>query len=223
MIYMYTKDYFDTPEWQQYEQLRSERPDAFKDDPHLMICSDQHRILDFMNRTGRKIGVVYKSPFSLMVVDLVEDLSANLFAYERLLPAVTGSAVVTIPKLDDRYVLLNQFRHALRQMQLAFPRGFGEERLSALENAEKEIKEETGAASVTDLRLLGHITPDSGEMGTCVSIVSCCIDKINLNKNYEGIDRILLVTEDELREMIAHGRITDGYTLAAWALLRTLA
>ena len=219
-IERFDKSYFSSAPWLEYEKLMKERPELFAQNEQLQICLDRDIILDYMNGTGRPIGVLFKSPYSIMVVDLVSDADGKLFAYERLLPAMVNDAVVTVPKLGDKYVLLKQYRHSLRRELIAFPRGFGENGLSAEENAAKELSEEIGA-SVTEARLIGHVEPDSGMIGNSVAVVVCTVDGAQLKPGYEGIKELILLSGDELAEWIKDGRITDGYTLAAFALLMT--
>lgn len=214
---MVKEEYFNGEEWQEYLRLQKERPEAFAPSDYYTIITEPDRVFDFVNRTGRKIGVLYRSSFSILVVDLVSDKSGDEFAYERLLPSATGSAVVMIPELGDKFVLLRQFRHSIRHEQLAFPRGFGEEGLGAAENAAKEIYEELGA-EITEQRVLGEVTGDSGILGTKVTVIECTVNKAAPEKGNEGIIDLLLLSEDEMNRYISSGKITDGYTLAAWAL-----
>ena len=216
---MYTEQYFESEIWQDYLRLRAQRPEAFADSPELSFCTDPAAILSLMNRTGQRLGVLYRSAYSILVVDPVFGADGTLFAYERILPAAAG-AVVIVPKLQGHYVLLRQYRHALRSEALGFPRGFGEAGLSVPENASKELLEELGAQA-SDLKLLGTVAPDSGLLGARVSIVLCQCDRIEQKTGHEGIRQALLMTEEALRASIASGEITDGYTLAAWALLHS--
>ena len=73
-----------------------------------------------------------------VVVDVVRAKNGSLFAYERLMNRVMRGAVVIVPYYNGKYILLRQYRHALREYQYGFPRGFGEEGMSAKENAGKE-------------------------------------------------------------------------------------
>ena len=216
---MFERDYFESMEWTQYMKLQEERPSAFSRSNQLSLVTDQAEILDYMNRTGKKIGVMYYSEYSIVVVDLVRDTQGNNFAYERVLPAVTGSAVVTVPRISgtDTYIILRQFRHSIRDYQLGFPRGFGEPGLTALQNAAKELKEETGA-EVINLSELGTIVADSGILGNYVTAVACEIQSPDTKLRTEGIVEVLLLSKAELDTYIAAGKINDGYTLAAWSL-----
>ncbi len=214
------EDYFKSEQWTAYLKLMEERPAAFQDSEQIRIITDPETVMEFIERTGRTIGVLYQSPFSILVVDLVRDAGGEVFAYERLLPAVPGGAVVTVPRCGDSFILVKQYRHAIRKTQLSFPRGFGEKNINAIDNAAKELKEEIGAR-VTASRRLGAVTADSGILGNEVDVIEAIIEPGEFKSGYEGITEVLLYTEDEMDRLIAERQITDGYTLAAWTLYKS--
>lgn len=205
--------------WSEYLMLKEARPEAFVPNEHYQIIYDKNIIDDFQKTTGRLIGVNYKSAFSYLIVDLV-NIDGTLTAFERLLAAVPSGAVVGVPILNDKFVLLNQYRHALRSMQYAFPRGFGEEGIEAKENVIKELEEELGA-TVCKSELLGHVVPDSGISSKEASIFLCELSSIDFTPHYEGIEEYLELSLEDIECWIAEGRITDGFTLAAMSLYRT--
>ncbi len=202
--------------WARYCRLQEERPALFAASDVLRVITDEQAVREFCRRTGRVIGVVYESRYSMMVVDLVEDGAGNRFAYERLVPAQTGG-VVSLPMYDGKFVLLRQYRHAIRGEQLAFPRGFGEPGLTAEQNLHKELSEEIGA-QVQSVMLLGTVAPDSGMMSTQAEVYFCTVSRPQCAEGHEGILRCVLLGAEELREKIAAGAVTDGFTLAALAL-----
>lgn len=206
--------------WEDYLRLARERPEAFSQDERMKLVFDRDTVQEYAQRTGKPMGIVYRSPYHIMVVDLVQTPDGKRFAYERLLPAVQRGAVVTVPYYSGRYALLRQFRHALRGEQYAFPRGFAEEGLSVEENAEKELWEELGS-HVYAVKRLGTVVADSGISGNAVSVVLCEVGEVALHRDYEGIQDVILLTESELSEWIAAGKIDDGFTLAAFALLQS--
>ena len=208
-----------TKEWTEYLKLTRERPELFRQDERLSIIFNEEEVKSFVFRTGKPVGVAYRSPYNLMVVDLVRAPNGEPFTYERLVPASTGSAVVTIPCYQNQFALLRQFRHSLRGEQYAFPRGFGEDGLSAEENASKELEEELGAHTLSSVTV-GKIVADSGLSGSGVTVVLCRIERPEVKKDYEGIQDVTLADETAMREMIASGKVNDGYTLAAWTLLK---
>lgn len=88
-----------------YFDLMHERPNAFTQSPILSIVTDKQRMLTFMESTNKQLGVVYKSPFHLMVVDLIAGVNGQDFAYERLLPTVEKGAVVCLVEYNNKIVL----------------------------------------------------------------------------------------------------------------------
>lgn len=208
-----------SPEYRKYITLMRERPEDFKNDGDLLIIKDLEEICRFEKKSGRVIGVVYDSPYSMMVVDLVKSADGKLFAYERRFPKVKNGAVVTVTECDGKFILLEQYRHALRGTQVAFPRGFGELGLSSRENAVKEIEEETGGKTVEAV-YIGSIVSDSGYSTAAVDVYYCKIKDPITRKGYEGIKKLFRYTPEELSEKIRKGEITDGFTLAAFELYR---
>lgn len=88
-----------------YFDLMHERPNAFTQSPILSIVTDKQRMLTFMESTNKQLGVVYKSQFHLMVVDLIAGVNGEDFAYERLLPTVEKGAVVCLVEYNNKIVL----------------------------------------------------------------------------------------------------------------------
>lgn len=66
--------------------------------------------------------------------------------------------------------MLKQYRHAIRDYQICFLRGFGEKDVTASENVVKELSEEIGATGVSHIRKLGELIPDSGISSNIVSV-----------------------------------------------------
>lgn len=206
-------------EWDEYLQLMKERPEDFRQSKALKIITDESSVLEYEAKNGVEIGVVYSSPYHFLVVDLVEDRQGRGFTYERLLPAVKSGAVVIIPIWEDRFVLLRQYRHALRDYQYAFPRGFATQGLSSAENVKKELSEELGAVVETAVPL-GSVVADSGVSGNKVCVYACRVRDVKLQRGHEGIEDIVTITGKELDQWIADGRITDGFTLSAVTLYK---
>lgn len=205
-------------EWLLYLQLKEERPEEFRKDERLEIIFDEKLVEDFQRKTGKVFGVVYQSPYRILVVDLVKR-GDEIFAYERFLLAKKGGvSVITLYK--GKFVLLKQFRHTLRGEQIAFVRGFGETGLSNIENAKKELEEELGATTTSAIELTSVIA-DCGASSSPVAIVLCEVDNIELKYHYEGIEEVLLLTEEELEEKILNGEINDGYTIASLAIYKS--
>ena len=165
---------------------------------------------------GVKMGMAYKSRYHMMLVDLVKDKQNKPFAYERVINTVTKGAIVVVVKKQDKYILLNQYRHSMGKEQWCFPRGYGEVGIKAVDNVRKEVKEELNADIVGEPKALGQVVADSGLCGTLVDVYLTQIAQYDLKDDYEGIHDIKEVTEEELYNM----NINDGFTLAALTLLK---
>lgn len=199
-----------------YILLMEERPQIFEGDV-LYIIKNPHELRQYQEDHKISLGVVYQSPYHIMVVDLVTDSSGRIFPYERIIPTVTQQGVVLIPQYQGKFVLLEQYRHAIREIQVCFPRGFGEANFDPQENAKKELMEELGADWLT-LKFLGELTADSGlssgKTSVYVGEISCPME----NLKEEGIVKQLYLTESQLKQMIAENKIQDSFTLAALSL-----
>lgn len=163
------------------------------------------------------MGVLYSSPYHYLLVDLIQQKDGTYYTYERVLPAIEAGAVVVLTNYDEKLVLLKQFRHAIRESQFCFPRGFGEPGLSAEKNIKKELQEELGA-SIRQYAYLGDVAVDSGLVGNLVSVFVCEIETFEKRCFHEGIEDIIMLTVDEMKNWIAEGKITDGFTLSAYSL-----
>ena len=204
-------------EWSRYLQLAKERPDMFINQGELDIVMDEQTVCDFEAESHKTIGVVYESPYHILVVDLVKNPRNQLFAYERVMPAVQKGAVVAIPVCEGKIVLLNQYRHALRGGQYAFPRGFAEPGLTPTENVIKELREEVNGV-VKNTYFLGNVIADSGFEGNQVAVYLCDLSSYSLQYQHEGIQNLAILTLSELQQWIHDGKINDGFTLSALTL-----
>ena len=206
-------------ELKKYFELMKERPEQFRPSDMICIETDLDRIQNYERETGKKIGVIYRSAYNIFVVDLIRTNNGTYYTYERLLPAVKVGAVVALVMCQNRFVLLKQYRHAIRDFQYAFPRGYGEEGVNAEENVRKEIQEEIGA-TVIGTEYLGTVVADSGLCGNAVSVFICEVENVIEKYGYEGIESMVMLEEEELAAWIQNGDITDGFSLAAYGLYK---
>lgn len=205
--------------WERYLDATAEDDEWISSGP-LEVIKDHARVLEFeRSPEGRPIGITYESPYNRMVVDLVQDAADEQFAYERIIPMQKG-AVVIVPLFQGRFVLLQQFRHALRGFQLSFPRGYGEAGLPVEKNAAKELREELGVEPASALTYLGTVIADSGLSGNRVAVFMCDVPEPKIDSSHEGIEGYETFTSEELDRAIKDGTITDGFTLSALSLLR---
>lgn len=93
------------------------------------------------------------------------------------------------------------------------------------QDMKRELQEELGMKLDEDsakmfFEFMGVITPDSDVQGNFVSVY--CVEATEYQKQigHEGICDVKTVSKAELEQMISQGRITDGFTLGAYALLK---
>lgn len=164
-----------------------------------------------------RFGLVYRSHYNMLLVDPIVEDNGKYFAYERILPT-QRDGVVMLVKCKDRFILLEQFRHAIRRKQYACPRGFAEPNSSPVENVRRELQEELHAVIVGEPVPLGRICSDSGLTGGRAYVFYVEIEHYEEMAGNEGIQHVVTVTEEELRQRIQKGQIDDSYTLGAYAL-----
>lgn len=210
-----------------YKKLWRQRPECFLGEEMLpLVDPEQDRaVWEQVQANGQcDLGIVYQSPYYIHLVDLVkgtseQDASTRFYPYERLLPASQGGSVVIAAKYQGRFLLLKQFRHAIREYQYGFIRGFGEKGLSTYENALKEMKEEVGGVICSPMHYLGEISADSGIIACKTAVYYAELESFCQTGIHEGIKDILLVDDEQMKTMISSNLITDGFTLAAFSLL----
>ena len=94
-----------------YLEIIKKYPSQFKENRYLKIITDPLKMMAFENANNCILGLVYQSEYHMMVADLVEDLNGNVFRYERLIAVSPDNAVVIVPIINNKFVLLHQFRH----------------------------------------------------------------------------------------------------------------
>lgn len=202
--------------WEKYLQLVKERPGLFSGNG-LVVVLDEKTIKEFEENSGREIGVLCESPWRYVLVDLVRDADGRLFAFERIVPVRSGGVAI-LPIYDGKVVLIREYRHPVAKWCWEIPRGFGEPAASALDNAKKELFEETGIKRAEFVHL-GQLMPESGLMSDRVDVFIADVKELNcttLNKEAnEVINSVRLFGLDELKAMVKSGEIADSYTLAA--------
>ena len=199
-----------------YFALMEERPELFLESEIYPIVKDYEKIVTFEEESRKKIGVLYASEYNMLLADLIHPEGKPMFVYERIVP-VEPNSIVVVAMYQNRFVLLKQYRHAIRDFQYSFVRGYGTFGLSPEENAEKELFEEIGAHFISS-RFLGYITADSGLTAGITAVYLCEITEPKYKSIAEGIKEVHLVKSEELDMMFKERVINDGLTLAAYTL-----
>lgn len=223
-------DFIQSPEIKQYIKFRDQK---MKKQDSLFAPSDVYPIADteaqaVVRNLARleelhqyKFGIAYKSKFNTMVVDPICSKGNSCFPYERIVPSSGRNGVVIITIHNGNYILLKQFRHALRSEQYSFPRGFAEPDCTPEEDVIRELEEEIGAVITKQPQFVGRVAADSGLTGTRAYVYCVEIDAFAQSSTiHEGIRSIVEIPCSKFDQWIGEGNTDDGFTLSAYALYR---
>jgi ADP-ribose pyrophosphatase len=133
-----------------------------------------------------------------------------------------GDWVNVIPiTSDDRVVLIRQFRHGIRDFSLEIPGGLIDpEDASPMHAGRREMREETGYDS-DDLVSLGWSHPNPALQGNrCHTFLARDVRRIG-EPTLDGTEEteVVLVSRDEIPELVRSGRITHALVVVAFHLL----
>lgn len=180
------------------------------------------RIIRHEELYGCRFGVIHSSEFNKFLVDPVVSRKDGecIIPYERIVPSA-GNGVVMVTRCNGNFVLLKQFRHAIRREQFGFPRGFAESGLDSKENARKELNEELGVESIRQVFFLGRLTPDSGISSACVNVYLVDLDGYTPKIGHEGIAGVKEIPCNEFKEWLFSADGTDdAFTHGAYSLFQ---
>lgn len=164
------------------------------------------------------IGIVSEDAWTVVIRDLVRFPDGSYGGYIRLLNRKSGlerkgKDVVILVQNNNRLLIMHHFRHEDRSYHWECPRGFGEDGLTAAENARKEVGEETGF-SVDEL-----IQLNSNNESVSYFFAKCSGAYKQMDKG-ESISKIQYVTDKQFSDMIADSVIDDFYTIRAYTLAK---
>lgn len=196
-----------------YFQLMWKNPELFQNTGLIDIEKSIDKFIVAAQILNKPVGIVYESDYHLMVVDICIG-EKGYYTYERIIPKNKGNAVAVLAEYNGRFILLKQYRHALRDWQFAIPRGFAKDGISENENAIKNVVEKTGS-SVNKITYLGTTVADSGLSGTKVEVYHAECTEPDFKYGSGNAVQLVMVKPEELKDMIRNGKITDGFTMTA--------
>ncbi|QQR92302.1 MAG: NUDIX hydrolase [Candidatus Iainarchaeum archaeon] len=120
---------------------------------------------------------------------------------------------------DGGIYLIREYRYPVQQTLWQLPAGGFEKGLTFQENAQKELKEETGITA-QKWEKLGHIFIHPGSESTCMHVfLAQELDEKNVGthgqETNEAIEHIEKISPQKLDQLIRDNAIVCGWTLAA--------
>ncbi|MHC4401128.1 MAG: NUDIX hydrolase [Planctomycetota bacterium] len=121
---------------------------------------------------------------------------------------------------DGRVVLVRQFRHGVRRVDLEIPGGMVDPGESPEEAALRELKEETGFAA-DRVRLVGRVSPNPAILNNDCYMFLAEGCRRAAEPKWDPFERmeIQLRRSDEIPELIRRGEIIHGLVLNALAFV----
>jgi ADP-ribose pyrophosphatase len=173
--------------------------------------------------------VASNSMFDIFFDHLVEEPDREVADYLVVQPKSSEpggiAGICVLPVVDDKFALVDCYRHALGEMSLEAPKGFVENGETPAQAAIRELREETGlSCSATDLIALGTAMPDPGVINARVALflASKCSGILRVDPDEIGLSAARLFSPAELDVEIGTERIKDAITLLLLCRYRAL-
>jgi ADP-ribose pyrophosphatase len=145
----------------------------------------------------------------------IEDGTKGEYHYVHTL----GSTMIVPFITNDELILVNQFRYLNQKESLEFPCGSIQDGLEKIENAEKELREETGKNG--NLKYVGEFSPYTGAADEMCSVfIANNLYNSPLPKDITEEFEIVRISVSDFEELIKQNKIWDGLTLSAWLLTK---
>ena len=128
----------------------------------------------------------------------------------------TGESVFVVPVKNEKIIFVKQYRYVFDEWFLELPGGGVGENEDIKKTAEKELREEIGY-NTRDIKDVGTFTPLSGLIQE-TSHVFVARDLEFIGQELEASEEGAEIVEIEIEEaynMIEHGEIVDGQTIAS--------
>lgn len=166
--------------------------------------------------------VVYENGFIRVYDDDVAFPDGGEGRYLRVVPTGDGQGVIVLPLHRGAVAMVRTYRYPIGGWQWALPRGFAQG-VDPLETARVELREELGVTEAR-LRVLGHITPDSGLLAGRVTVVLAEVGDAKVSPtDKREVAEVRWLPFKDIDAEAAAGSIEDGFTLATLFLARALA
>ena len=176
----------------------------------IQIVIDPKEMAAIEKESARDVGILMQDRYWLWVNDACIFPSGARGVYGRILwvKSLDGyPGVAVMPVTSDEKVILNcNFRHATRSWEIELPRGCVDAGEGLEAAARRETVEETGMV-VSDLVLLGKISPDTGISNTIVPVYMAKVigKQESQPEDSEAIEDILCLTISEVKQAFLKG------------------
>ena len=143
--------------------------------------------------------------------------------YRRDVISHPGAALMIPQLLEDQFILIKQYRHAIRDYIFEFPAGTLEDNEEPIDCAKREIQEEVGYKA-SKWQELGPVIPTPG---FCNEVIYCFLatdlspSKIEVDEG--ELIEVVTLSRSEINQMIKDNRFIDGKSLSAWVKLNNFA
>ena len=123
--------------------------------------------------------------------------------------------VATLALLDNKIILVKQYRYAYDEELYELPAGKLEQGESHLEAGKRELLEETGYAAKETI-YLGAMYPSCGYTNEIIHLyLAKDLYKLERHLDEDEIIDIYLFSLEEIKQMIKEGKIKDAKTICA--------
>lgn len=160
----------------------------------------------------------FKNPWWEYRFDTYELPNGELGEYHYV---YTAGSTFVIPQLSNGdIIMVEQFRYLNGKTSVEFPGGGLPNGIEPVENAKKELKEETGFIC-NKINKLGVFNPYNGVTNE-ICHVFLATDLISGEQELEDSEEMSVrsYSLEEINELIASNEIWDGMTLAAWSIFK---
>lgn len=158
----------------------------------------------------------------IRVETLEVELETGQRAYRELV-VHKGAVAVLARRPDGKFLFVKQFRVGSQQVMLEAVAGLLEPGEAPEACARRELKEETGYDTVS-IRGMGHLFPTPGYVSEKIHLFFAEVDHRPGERELDHDERleVVLLSAGEFRDLMRRGEVTDGKTLAMWALFGAL-
>jgi len=158
-------------------------------------------------------SVVHKNPFYSIVHERIQigNNHADYYIVHKVYPVVS-----IISYQDSKILLINQYRHHIKEKGYEIPAGSCNKDESLEDGAARELQEETGYLAHS-IKILNRFYPNPGTSDVVFSVLLATdLTKTNTNREYsEDIVDQQFFSVPDIKRMILTGDIIDGPTIAA--------